>query len=86
MAIDSIVSFASAARADGSIVLAGWTDGDWEGELVGTLDFAALALDEDGAELWRWQVRNACGRPWPACGATRRSNEAPPVDAGGRGS
>lgn len=53
------------------MVLAGWTDGDWFGERVGINDFAAVALDEDGAELWRWQVkkRSADGRPEPACGA-----------------
>lgn len=52
----SVVMFASAARADGSIVLAGTTSGEWDGELAGILDFAAVALDEDGVELWRWQV------------------------------
>lgn len=46
----------AAARADGSIVLAGYTNGDWAGEMVGQTDFASVALDEDGAELWRWQV------------------------------
>lgn len=51
-----VSAWAAAARADGSIVLAGRTQGDWGGELVGTTDFAAVALDEDGAELWRWQV------------------------------
>lgn len=58
VAIGSVASFASAPRADGSIVLAGWTDGDWFGEVTGDFDFAALALDEDGVELWRWQVKH----------------------------
>lgn len=47
---------AAATRADGSIVLGGSTTGDWDRELVGNSDFAAVALDEDGVELWRWQV------------------------------
>lgn len=51
-----MVSYAATPRVDGSIVLAGVTDGNWDGELVGTTDFAAVALDEDGAELWRYQV------------------------------
>lgn len=55
--LDSVVSFGAAARADGSIVLAGWTDGDWFGERTGFADAAAVALDEDGVELWRWQVK-----------------------------
>lgn len=37
-------------------MLAGRTQGEWQGELVGTTDFVAVALDEDGEELWRWQV------------------------------
>lgn len=53
----SVVALASAARADGSIVLAGYTTGDWDGAAAGITDFAAVAVDEDGEELWRWQVR-----------------------------
>ncbi len=56
-----MTSQAVAGRSDGSIVLAGSTTGAWDeaGEKVGIRDFAAVALDEDGQELWRWQV---CGR------------------------
>ena len=53
-------TYASAARPDGSVVLAGTTYGSWKGDLSGTdavADFIAVALDEDGEELWRWQVR-----------------------------
>lgn len=60
--IDIVASYASTARADGSIVLAGVTTGDWFGDVAGSADFAAVALDEDGQELWRWQV-NVGGRP-----------------------
>lgn len=51
---------ASAARPDGSVVLAGGTDGAWHRNISSvnaSMDFMAVALDEDGAELWRWQVR-----------------------------
>lgn len=59
VSVNSVVSFASAAKKDGSIVLAGWTSGDWFGEVAGETDFAAVALDEDGVELWRWQVKDS---------------------------
>lgn len=54
---------ASAARPDGSVVLAGYTDGRWHAELSleAITAFVAVALDEDGAELWRWQVTVAPG-------------------------
>ena len=54
-------SLASTPRSDGSIVLAGSTSGVWDTEEIGIRDFAAVALDEDGQELWRYQVR-----PWTA--------------------
>lgn len=47
---------AVAIQADESIVLAGSTTGDWGGWTAGSDDFAALALDSDGREMWRWQV------------------------------
>lgn len=55
---DAVYIKALAARPDGSVVLGGSTDGGWYGELSpeATRDFMAVALDEDGAELWRWQV------------------------------
>ncbi|CAN0059164.1 unnamed protein product [Ectocarpus sp. 4 AP-2014] len=51
----SVVSRGAASRADGSIVIGGTTDGDWDGELTGYADFFSVALDEDGSELWRFQ-------------------------------
>lgn len=51
-----VSGWAADARSDGSIVLAGRTQGEWDGELNGETDLIAVALDEDGAELWRWQV------------------------------
>lgn len=51
--------YGAAARADGSVVLAGFAYGFWDTALSGpggSTDFIAVALDEDGAEIWRWQV------------------------------
>lgn len=51
-------SFSSVAVAsDGAVVLAGETSGGWSGAASGGVDFAAVKLDEDGVEVWRWQVR-----------------------------
>lgn len=48
---------ASAMGPDGSVVLAGVTTGTWSDSFVGgTFDFAAVKLDSNGDEVWRWQV------------------------------
>ena len=50
--------YGAADGQDGSIVLAGVTEGSWQGaHLGGTNDFAAVKLDADGVEVWRWQVK-----------------------------
>lgn len=52
--------FAAAARGDGSVVLGGTVVGSFAKVFAGgsdTSDFIAVAMDEDGNELWRWQVR-----------------------------
>lgn len=41
---------------DNAHILAGHTDGLWSDFKAGGEDFAALKLDENGTELWRWQV------------------------------
>ncbi|CAN0451410.1 unnamed protein product, partial [Laminaria digitata] len=42
---------------DDIIVAAGSTDGNWNGTNVGGgTQFAAVKIDSDGTELWRWQV------------------------------
>ena len=41
---------------DGSIVLAGQTEGDWNGTNLGFRDFAAFKLKEDGTLQWKLQV------------------------------
>lgn len=73
IAPDFVTSYASTPRADGSIVLAGIADGDWDGGPVGENDFAVVALDEDGEELWRYQV---CEHAAPSCESNqgRRNN------------
>lgn len=42
---------------DDSVVLAGYTTGDWNAENAGGTDFVAVKLDADGNEVWTWQVR-----------------------------
>ncbi|CAN0335703.1 unnamed protein product, partial [Ectocarpus sp. 8 AP-2014] len=42
-------------NSDGSVVLAGSTEGDWGGTNAGLGDFAAVKLDDSGAVLWKWQ-------------------------------
>ena len=46
---------------DGSFVMGGKTTGDWsEVGSSGGSDFAAVKLDADGKEVWKWQVRGSC--------------------------
>lgn len=45
------------ALADGSVFLSGFTEGDWKGIHKGLEYFAAVKLDIDGQEEWRYQVR-----------------------------
>eukprot|EP00904_Undaria_pinnatifida_P011787 jgi/Undpi1/7739/HiC_scaffold_23.g10212.m1 len=46
---------AAAVGEDGSIVFAGWSEGDWGSVNFGSSDFVAVKLDSNGKELWRWQ-------------------------------
>lgn len=50
----------AAVGDDGSIVLAGYTNGIWDeiGFTNDDSDFAAVKLRADGAEVWRWQVND----------------------------
>lgn len=49
---------ASAATADGNVVLAGSTLGSWNGTQVGNSDAAVTKLNaEDGTVMWRYMVR-----------------------------
>lgn len=61
-------AYAIAMAGDGSVVVAGVTEGDYEGGgLSNSLertessddyaDFLAVKLDENGTQLWSWQVQ-----------------------------
>lgn len=54
----------AATTIDGSIVLAGWTRGEWmetpdERQNNAMQDFAAISMDDEGLPLWSYQVN-----PW----------------------
>lgn len=46
----------AAALSGEGIVFAGNSHGDWSGKSSSGDEFAAVELDLDGVELWRWQV------------------------------
>lgn len=56
--------FGVAATEDGGVVFAGFTKGDWIGVNANEdfEDFAAVKLDSEGDEVWRYQVRGEA--PW----------------------
>lgn len=58
----------------------GNTEGGWDGELSpeATTDFVAVALDEHGGELWRWQVTLAA-RTLPGIRSHRLCRRGPIV-------
>lgn len=41
---------------DDSVVLVGYSTGDWSGGNTGGRDFAAAKVDSDGQVLWMWQA------------------------------
>ena len=43
---------------DGSVVVGGYTSGNWSGVNAGQRDFIAIKLDAAGEEVWVWQVRH----------------------------
>lgn len=45
-----------ALAGDGSVICVGQTYGSWDGDAKGGSDFAALRLDGNGEEIWRYQV------------------------------
>ena len=49
--------YTATATGGGSTVLAGYTEGPWNGANNGSDDFAAVKLDADGTVEWKWQVR-----------------------------
>ena len=46
--------YAAAGADDGSVIIAGYTDGSYEAGL----DFVAVKIDSDGNTVWKWQVRS----------------------------
>lgn len=50
-----------ALEDDESLILAGYTSGYWSDANQGDFDFAAVKLDADFDEEWRWQVREERG-------------------------
>lgn len=51
-------------NTDGSVMLAGHTDGIWNAESTGEVDFAAVKLDAEGEVVWKWQVRHLVPVVW----------------------
>lgn len=49
---------------DGSVVLAGNTDGDWGEVTHSETDFAAVKIDDHGDVLWTWQVSHTRVNIW----------------------
>ncbi|CAN0353219.1 unnamed protein product, partial [Scytosiphon promiscuus] len=47
--------YAVSGTKDEGVVLAGFTDGTWSVDNAGGSDFAAVKLDSDGIEVWRYQ-------------------------------
>lgn len=75
---------ALAMGEDGSIILAGHTNGDWDRKRTKSSDFAAMKLSADGKEIWRWQV--GCGRCARVCHAPLGGSLHPhPVERHARG-
>ena len=52
---------AIAAFDDGSVLLAGSTEGDWSGMNMGGSDFTVIKLSASGNMKWNWQVINQEG-------------------------
>lgn len=51
---------ATAAVADGGVIMVGNTDGNWNGVASqGGADFAAVKLGSAGTVIWRWQVKRS---------------------------
>ena len=43
---------------DGSVIVAGYTEGDWGEVNAGSNDFVAVKLDVAGEQVCVWQVRS----------------------------
>lgn len=45
-----------AVTENNSVVLVGYTEGRFANQSIGEGDFAAVKIDSDGHEVWRWQA------------------------------
>lgn len=62
---------AVAALEDGSVVVAGYVNGTWNGVAsLGLGDFAAVKLDSEGTKQWSWRVS---GHPETSCSVTDKT-------------
>lgn len=52
---------AAAAANNGSVIIAGYTEGSYGAVNAGSGDFVAVKIDRDGNILWQWQVRVTLG-------------------------
>lgn len=51
------VMFGAAETSDGSIILCGYTEGNWTAAIQGDYDYAVVKLDSNGEVVWRRQVK-----------------------------
>lgn len=51
------IMWATAAMADGGVVLAGDVSGNYTEDNFGKIDFVAVKLNSEGILQWRWRVR-----------------------------
>lgn len=60
MLYEDVQAFAGATvRADDSVVLGGFTSGNWATNNTGGDDFCAVKLDAEGEIVWTWQAWNS---------------------------
>lgn len=65
------------AGPDGSIILAGFTEGSWLTTINGLRSFAAVSLDATGTVLWSYQVRDFCLEDIGVCPRVPLERKAP---------
>lgn len=59
-----VIYGATLADEGESVVMAGYTSGNFSGVNAGSDDFVAIKLNlTDGSEVWRWQVRGCLQVP-----------------------
>lgn len=56
--------YGASAGMNDTVVLAGFTEGDFSAQNLGGADFAAVKLDADGQQLWSWQASGSIIFPW----------------------